>query len=244
MASVQLLQATPPSLSSPKTPLHALDSCSTMAELKQHHSHVIRLGLSFDKMPHPDAFLYNTIIRGLIEEGHHYFHHMTEAYGVEPGKEHFGCMVDLLGRAGKLGEARMLIDEMPMSPDLSKTPHAELTKEIHELKDVVNTLQQKLDMAVAPPSTYYSHLGPSDLRLRLTSRLSYGRKYKSTVDLTFDPKEKSGEHVIRSGSWYRHVPSVKDSTNSSPEQVVRPKTPRRSIHRKRMPEFRSRERDS
>ncbi|KAK2969658.1 hypothetical protein RJ640_025835 [Escallonia rubra] len=55
---------------------------------------------------------------GLIEEGHHYFHHMTEVYGVEPGKEHFGCMVDLLGRAGKLEEARMLIDEMPMSPDV------------------------------------------------------------------------------------------------------------------------------
>ncbi|KAK3003278.1 hypothetical protein RJ639_019253 [Escallonia herrerae] len=54
---------------------------------------------------------------GLIEEGRHYFHHMTEVYGVEPGKEHFGCMVDLLGRAGKLEEARMLIDEMPMSPE-------------------------------------------------------------------------------------------------------------------------------
>ncbi|KAK3020951.1 hypothetical protein RJ639_046315 [Escallonia herrerae] len=47
-----------------------------------------------------------------------------------------------------------------------------------------------------------------------------------------------------SGSCYRRDPSVEDSTNSSPEQVARPKTPRRSIHRKRMPEFRSRERDS
>ncbi|KAK3030569.1 hypothetical protein RJ639_039447 [Escallonia herrerae] len=51
---------------------------------------------------------------------------------------------------------------------LFKTPHAELTKEIHDLKDVVNTLQQKLDMAVAPPSTHHSHLDPGDLHLRLT----------------------------------------------------------------------------
>ncbi|KAK3006989.1 hypothetical protein RJ639_017097 [Escallonia herrerae] len=115
---------------------------------------------------------------------------------------------------------------------LFKTPHAELTKEIHELKDVVNTLQQKLDMAVAPPSTYYSHLDPGDLRLRLTSRSSYGRKYHSTADPTYNPKDKSGDHVIRSGSCYRRDSSVEDSTNSSPAQAARVETPRRSMHRR------------
>ncbi|KAM7463210.1 hypothetical protein LguiA_031331 [Lonicera macranthoides] len=98
MASVQLLQATtPPSLASPKThftPLQTRDYCSSMAELKQYHSQIIRLGISsdndamgrvikfcsisksgdlgyalkvFDKMPHPDAFIYNTIIRGYLQ---------------------------------------------------------------------------------------------------------------------------------------------------------------------------------
>jgi pentatricopeptide repeat protein len=54
---------------------------------------------------------------GLVEEGRHYFRHMVEVHGIEPRIEHFGCMVDLLGRAGMLEEARKLIDEMPMSPD-------------------------------------------------------------------------------------------------------------------------------
>ncbi|XP_042497620.1 pentatricopeptide repeat-containing protein At5g66520-like [Macadamia integrifolia] len=54
---------------------------------------------------------------GLVEEGRHYFHYMTEVYGLEPKMEHFGCMVDLLGRAGLLQEAKKLIDEMPVSPD-------------------------------------------------------------------------------------------------------------------------------
>ncbi|KAK3019473.1 hypothetical protein RJ639_005157 [Escallonia herrerae] len=98
-------------------------------------------------------------------------------------------------------------------------------------------------MAVAPPSTHHSHLDPSDLRLRLTSRSSYSRKYRLAVDLTFDPKEKSEEHMTRSRSCYRRDPSVKDSTNSSPEQVTRTKIPQRSIHRKKTPEYRSRERD-
>ncbi|KAK3034379.1 LOW QUALITY PROTEIN: hypothetical protein RJ639_033983 [Escallonia herrerae] len=72
-------------------------------------------------------------------------------------------------------------------------------------------------MAMAPPSTHHSHLDPSDLRLRLTSRSSYGRKYQSTADPTYNPKEKNGDHITRSGSCYQRDPSVEDSTNSSPE---------------------------
>ncbi|KAK3043614.1 hypothetical protein RJ639_001676 [Escallonia herrerae] len=99
-------------------------------------------------------------------------------------------------------------------------------------------------MAVAPPSTHNSHLDPGDLRLRLTSRSSYGRKYQSTADPTYNPKDKSGDHITRNGSCYRRDSSVEDSTNSSPAQGARVKTPRRSIHRKRTPESRSQERDS
>ncbi|KAK3000822.1 hypothetical protein RJ639_020549 [Escallonia herrerae] len=73
---------------------------------------------------------------------------------------------------------------------------------------------------------------------------SYGRKYRSKADLTYNPKEKSGEHVTKSGSCYRRDPSVEDSTNSSPELVARAETPRRSTHRKRAPKSHSRERDS
>ncbi|KAK3040721.1 hypothetical protein RJ639_028011 [Escallonia herrerae] len=73
-------------------------------------------------------------------------------------------------------------------------------------------------MAVVPPSTHNSHLDPSDLRLFLTSRSSYLSKYRSAADPNFDPKEKSGEHMTKSGSCYRCDPSVEDSTNSSPNR--------------------------
>ncbi|KAK3001468.1 hypothetical protein RJ639_022467 [Escallonia herrerae] len=122
-----------------------------------------------------------------------------------------------------------------LNRQLFKTPHADFTKEIHELKNVV--IQQKLDMAVAPRSTHHSHLHPSDLRLRLTSRLSYGRIYRLAADPTFDPEEKGEEHVTRSGSCYRRDPSDEDSTDSSPVQAAKAETPRRSIHRKKTPEF-------
>eukprot|EP00257_Ricinus_communis_P016564 XP_015574769.1 pentatricopeptide repeat-containing protein At5g66520 [Ricinus communis] len=54
---------------------------------------------------------------GLVEEGRFYFSYMTEVHGIEPRVEHFGCMIDLLGRAGMLDEARKAINEMPMCPD-------------------------------------------------------------------------------------------------------------------------------
>ncbi|EMS51820.1 hypothetical protein TRIUR3_12935 [Triticum urartu] len=54
---------------------------------------------------------------GLVAEGRQYFELMAEKYSVEPEMEHYGCMVDLLGRAGLVQEAIELIEGMPIAPD-------------------------------------------------------------------------------------------------------------------------------
>lgn len=54
---------------------------------------------------------------GLVDEGHRYFSAMQSDYELAPQVEHFGCMVDLLGRAGHLKEAFELIKSMPMEPN-------------------------------------------------------------------------------------------------------------------------------
>ncbi|KAJ7976297.1 Pentatricopeptide repeat-containing protein [Quillaja saponaria] len=54
---------------------------------------------------------------GLLEEGWYWFKTMNSEFHVEPGVEHYGCMVDLLGRAGYLKEAYGLIKEMKVMPD-------------------------------------------------------------------------------------------------------------------------------
>ncbi|KAH7571359.1 hypothetical protein JRO89_XS04G0028800 [Xanthoceras sorbifolium] len=46
---------------------------------------------------------------GMLEEGCDYFRLMEEAYGIMPRFEHFACMVDLYGRAGRLNEAKEFI---------------------------------------------------------------------------------------------------------------------------------------
>ncbi|KAL6900703.1 hypothetical protein ACP4OV_005379 [Aristida adscensionis] len=55
---------------------------------------------------------------GLVEQGYHHFHRMSMIYNLAPRIEHYGCMVDLLGRAKLLAEAEQFIKEMPIAPDV------------------------------------------------------------------------------------------------------------------------------
>ncbi|KAD6454394.1 hypothetical protein R6Q59_016138 [Mikania micrantha] len=54
---------------------------------------------------------------GLVDEGYLYFKLMTEMYGIDPEMEHYGCMVDLLARAGLVTDAIDLVEKMPIPPD-------------------------------------------------------------------------------------------------------------------------------
>ncbi|KAK3404981.1 putative pentatricopeptide repeat-containing protein At3g08820 isoform X1 [Eucalyptus grandis] len=54
---------------------------------------------------------------GLVNEGRQYFNSMVNVFSLPPTIEHYGCMVDLLGRAGHLEEAHNLIKDMPMEPN-------------------------------------------------------------------------------------------------------------------------------
>ncbi|KAL6012255.1 hypothetical protein ACLOJK_002733 [Asimina triloba] len=72
----------------------------------------------------PDGIIFVSLLSacshsGLINEGLDIFHSMKSLYGVAPRKEHYACVVDLLGRAGQLGEAWSLIEAMPMAPGAS-----------------------------------------------------------------------------------------------------------------------------
>lgn len=54
---------------------------------------------------------------GLVDEGLKIFHSMKAVYAIEPKVEHYGCLVDLLGRSGRLEEAEECIKKMPMKPN-------------------------------------------------------------------------------------------------------------------------------
>lgn len=54
---------------------------------------------------------------GKVEEGLSIFYSMKQKYLVEPQTEHYACMVDLLGRAGRVQDAMDLIKKMPVEAD-------------------------------------------------------------------------------------------------------------------------------
>ncbi|KAJ4901949.1 Pentatricopeptide repeat-containing protein [Raphanus sativus] len=54
---------------------------------------------------------------GMVHKGRHYFDMMVRDYGIEPALEHYGCIIDLVARAGYITEAIDMVTRMPMKPD-------------------------------------------------------------------------------------------------------------------------------
>ncbi|XP_016507336.1 pentatricopeptide repeat-containing protein At1g74630 [Nicotiana tabacum] len=63
------------------------------------------------------SVLYACSHAGLLERGHEIFSKMTGIYNIEPTIEHYGCMVDLYGRAGQLHKAYNFVVQMPVPPN-------------------------------------------------------------------------------------------------------------------------------
>ncbi|GAB4836003.1 hypothetical protein Ancab_000921 [Ancistrocladus abbreviatus] len=56
---------------------------------------------------------------GFVDEGLNIFRSMKDRYNIEPRLEHYGCLVDLLVRSGKVEDAINVIEKMPMKPSQS-----------------------------------------------------------------------------------------------------------------------------
>ena len=71
----------------------------------------------------PNAVTFVNLLKGcshagMVEDGLNYFSSMEKIYGVVPKEEHYSCVIDLLGRAGKLKEAEDFINNMPFEPNV------------------------------------------------------------------------------------------------------------------------------
>ncbi|CAI9091108.1 OLC1v1026044C1 [Oldenlandia corymbosa var. corymbosa] len=56
---------------------------------------------------------------GFMEKGREYYSMMINEYGLKPSMDHYGAMVDLLGRAGRLDDAWKFIESMPVTPGIN-----------------------------------------------------------------------------------------------------------------------------
>uniref|UniRef100_A0A0D9V9E4 Pentacotripeptide-repeat region of PRORP domain-containing protein n=1 Tax=Leersia perrieri TaxID=77586 RepID=A0A0D9V9E4_9ORYZ len=53
---------------------------------------------------------------GLVDKGLEHWEAMVKYYGIERRADHYACVVDMLGRAGRLEEAFEMVQTMPMGP--------------------------------------------------------------------------------------------------------------------------------
>lgn len=70
----------------------------------------------------PDGFTFVALLSacshsGLLDTGRRIFNAMADIFRVPVEIEHYACMVELLGRGGRLREAAQLISTMPVRPD-------------------------------------------------------------------------------------------------------------------------------
>lgn len=72
----------------------------------------------------PNSVTFTGVISGcshsqMVDEGVSVFDSMSKNYEVEPDSEHYSCIADVLGRAGRLAEAYKFIQKMPVEPTAS-----------------------------------------------------------------------------------------------------------------------------
>lgn len=93
-----------------------------------HHGLVSEAQKVFEAMltsgTHPNSVTFLGILSacshsGLINKGWELFSAMSDVFGIKPQLEHYVCMINLLGRAGKAEEAEEFISKMPFESDLT-----------------------------------------------------------------------------------------------------------------------------
>ncbi|KAF5449027.1 hypothetical protein F2P56_029515 [Juglans regia] len=62
------------------------------------------------------SLLSSCSISGMVDEGWEYYNSMKRDYNIDPGIEHYGCMIDLIGRTSNLELAKRFIAEIPLAP--------------------------------------------------------------------------------------------------------------------------------
>ncbi|CAA0823857.1 Pentatricopeptide repeat-containing protein [Striga hermonthica] len=111
-----------------ETKVHNVISWTAMLSAYQQHGCANQVIELFDNMVQagfePDYITFVSVLSacghtGQVDNGFSYFYLMSEKYNMRPGLEHYACMVDLLGRVGRLYDAKRFVEDMPIKPDVS-----------------------------------------------------------------------------------------------------------------------------
>ncbi|XP_076918586.1 putative pentatricopeptide repeat-containing protein At3g18840 [Bidens hawaiensis] len=92
-----------------------------------HHGYVEHAFKVIDNMVKdgftPDGVTFIAVLSacrhsGMVKTGEYYFKLMTETYNIEPGIDHYACMIDLYGRANELKQAMEFMKKIQIELDV------------------------------------------------------------------------------------------------------------------------------
>lgn len=99
----------------------------------------------------PDAITFIAVLSAcahsrLVEEGLCIFVSMQEKYGIEPDLEHYGCIIDLLGRCGMLKRAYHVMKTMPIKPNLAILGSIVNACRLHNNMELAEVVSRKIEL--------------------------------------------------------------------------------------------------
>ncbi|PAN14987.1 hypothetical protein PAHAL_2G456000 [Panicum hallii] len=104
---------------------------------------------------------------GLVQEGKEFLERMVLHHGLSPSPEHYGCVIDLLGRAGRLDEAYELIRSLASWGDATGWRALLAASRVHGNVKLGRMVQSQLDAM--------GHYHPSDAIQLSNTYASEGR---------------------------------------------------------------------
>ena len=128
------------------------------------HGHILQASVLFQSMikagSKPDHVTFLSLLSacahaGMIAMGLEFFRQMAEEFTINPRMEHYACMVDLLGRAGRLDDAFDLIKNMPFSADSGVWGALLGACRVHGAFELAEIASQKLLLLDPQNSGYY-----------------------------------------------------------------------------------------
>ncbi|KAG9446645.1 hypothetical protein H6P81_012773 [Aristolochia fimbriata] len=124
---------------------------------------------------------------GMVEEGWNYFISMSRDYGLEPMELHYACIVDLLGRAGRLYEAEEFIENMPIEPDSVVFAALLAACRIHKNVDLGRKIAEKLFQIDSQNAGNYILLSNIYASLGMWKKVGEVRKLMKERGVTKEP---------------------------------------------------------
>ncbi|KMZ61131.1 Pentatricopeptide repeat-containing protein, mitochondrial [Zostera marina] len=164
------------------------------------------------------AVLTACVHAGSIEEGRLIFNTMKETYGIEPGLEHYGCLVNLYTRAGRLSEAYEFIRGMPVEPTRSMWGAVlSCCKEQGNVELAIDASRQLLKMAPEEEVSYILLSGT----YALGGRWGLSRDIRNVMDRKGLRKKAGWSSVNIKGIFYYFVATSDEKKNIEIDKIRR-----------------------